>query len=365
MAQRPVVFDKARFHLDSVRSHGLDDRQAYVHGGMFFGWAVDRGLVLPWVEDADPDAFAAYRRREITGPALFASVDGAVIDDQFTDEGLAFVATYFDLRTGAFLGDWTQTMAAGLPSEFHVADTWDNAAKFAAMVDARHAAWRATWDTAQGRLDLRRDAAETPELPASLVLPAVPITSGVVLPQGPLGIRAVRPASQRAVDRALAGDRRLWLVTVRRPGKVPDPGPGDLVETGVVAEIVTVTPAVDRPGARDLVLQCVARAELVGWIDAAELVARVAVLPEPEPTEDEQLVVDEVRLLAVDVARRRAERGEAPGNLALSATLHGAALLDAIARDLQASRQELLTVLEAPELGIRAEVVRSMLEREP
>ena len=146
MTDKAVVFDKAAWHLDTVRSHGLPDEQASVHSGLFFAWAVDRGLTLGWLERHTPEAFSGFRARRISGAELLRAWDGAVLDDMFTDEGLAFVAEYFDLRSGAFLGDYLRTLAEGLPSEFHVADSPENAATEIALwfTKAELVAWTGT-----------------------------------------------------------------------------------------------------------------------------------------------------------------------------------------------------------------------------
>lgn len=366
MAQHPVVFDKAKAHLDSVRALGLDDHQAYVHAGLFFGWAVARGLVAPWVERGAEEAFAAFRAGALTGPDLLYAVDGALIDDQFTDEGLAFVATYYDPRTGAFVGDYLRTLCAGLPSEFHVEDSRANAETLGAVLDERFAAWRASWDAARGRPDLRSDRGPAPRdgLPATFVAPVIPITSGIPLPHGPLGIRAGRAGTVRAVERALGADRRVVLAPVAGLANRVEPTADHVGAFGVVAELDTVTDADDRPGAKDVLLQCVARVELTGWRDRDALIALVALLPEPEPTDDDLAAIDTIRHRIADVARRRAERHEPPGLLALGAVLEPAALLDVVARELLATRSELATVLEAPDLATRIEVVTALIERE-
>jgi Lon protease-like protein len=363
MTDKAVVFDKAAWHLESVRSHDLPDEQASIHSGLFFGWAVRRGLTQRWLEDRTPDAFARFRAGEIGGPALLRAWDGAVLDDMFTDEGLAFVAEYFDLRSGAFLGDYVRTLADGLPSEFHVEDTAENARRLDEVLDRRFAEWRATWggDRPDLRIGLEDVGAEP--LPAVLVAPVMAVTSGVPLPSTPLGVRASRPGSLGAVERALAGERRIVLLPLASPGRKSDPGPADLSDHGVVADVRSATRAEDRPGSKDVLLQCLARVEVRGWREG--LTAEVAVLPEPEPTAEDVLKLEEVRLTAADVVRRRGERGEPPGLLALAAAMHGAALLDVVAGELVLTREERLTVLEAPDLATRAEVVLTALSREP
>ena len=38
------VFDKAKYHFESIEEAGLDEEQAYVHNGMFFAWIIKNDL---------------------------------------------------------------------------------------------------------------------------------------------------------------------------------------------------------------------------------------------------------------------------------------------------------------------------------
>jgi Lon protease-like protein len=368
MSELAVVFDKAAWHLDSVREHGLPDAQAYVHGGLFFGWVVDRGLHAAWLEQSTPEAFARYRKREITGPELLATWDGAVLDDMFGDMGLAFVVSYFDPRSGAYFGDYIQEIAKGLPSEFHVPDTAESAARVAALLDRRFAEWRASWDPASGRPELRRTSeraapSEPSEVSGSLELGIIVVTAGVVLPGGPLGVRVGRPGSRAIVEQAASSHRLLGLLGSKRGRKV-EYSPDDLLEIGVVAEILTKVVPEDRPDALDITLSCLKRMEVEDWADEEALIAKVRVLEAPEPTEEELGRLEEIRHLSANVVRQRTIRGEPPGMLALAMAQQGAALVDLVARELLLSREESLTVLESPELGPRIDVVVGALTRE-
>lgn len=352
------MFDKARYHLDAARAEGLDDHQANVHAGLFFGWAVSRGLVAAWVERGVEAAFAAFRRGELTGPALFAACDGALLDDQFTDEGLAFVAEYYPLATGEFLADYQRALCGGLPSELHVPDTAASAERLAPVLDARLAEFRARWD--QARPDLRADRAPVDDAPPD-VLPVVPVTTGVALPLGPVGIRIGRADTLLALDAARAG----WVVLVPTltPGRRERVTADELLDVGVFAKIERVTPAEGRPGARDVVLQCHDRATIEAWVGHAPLTARLARMDDP-PLDPEVLErVDLVRARAAAVVRSRIDRGESPGQLALAAAAAPAALVDLVVRELPASREEALTVLLAPDLDTRLAVAEDLLLR--
>lgn len=365
MSERAVVFDKAAWHLASVREAGRPDHQAYVHGGLFFGWAVDRGLHAPWLEQNTPDAFARYRAGEITGPELLARWDGAILDDMFGDVGLAFVASYFDPRTGAYFSDYLQEIARGLPSELHVPDDAESRGRVAQLLDRRFAQWQQEAGLAPGRPDLRggREAAER-EIPQRLTAGAISVTSGVPLPGGPLGVRVARPQSVENVRRALAGDRYVALL-LAPPGRARSYDPSDLLETGILAEITRAASPDDRDDVIDIGLSCLARISVDGWRDEEALVAELTVLPEPEPGPEDLGRLDSLRDLCADVVKRRLSRGEPPGTLALAAAHRGPRLVDLVARELLLQREEALIVLEAPDLATRLDVVLGALLREP
>ncbi len=357
------VFDKAAYHLETVQEHGLDARQAYVHGGLFFGWAVSRGLTQGWLEDNTAMAFAQFRDRQITGPELFAQWDGALVDDLFTDPGLAFVCTYLPFKTGQYLDDYTRTLVGDLASEYHVQDTWENFDRLGAVLDARHAHWRATWDPSAARTDPRATA-RAPRIPSGTVaLPVLAITRGVPLPVGTLGVRAGRPSSLSAVAQGEAAGGWLALVPVCDPGAQAEPGADALGEVGVLARIDKVTTAEDHPSKRDVLLSLVARVEVLDWVDRAKLLATTRVEVAPRVSDDDRPAIEALRHGAAAQLRARMGRSEAPGWMALAPALDGSALIDAIARALDLTRPELLLVLEAPVLATRAEVVAAGLAR--
>jgi Lon protease-like protein len=365
MAEQAVVFDKAAWHLDAVRERGLPDHQAYVHGGLFFGWAVRRGHVQRWIEERTPDAFAAFRAGTLTGPGLLARWDGAMLDDMFTDEGLAFVSEYFDPRTGAYFSDYLARVAKGLESDYHVADDAVSAAAVDALLDERFAEWRVTWDPAEGRPNLRVDLESADEpVPDVLRAPVLTTSTGVALPHGPLSLRATRKDSVVAVDRALQGDRLLLLVAPETPGRVADPAPADLLDVGVVARVTQAKPSPDKPGSRDVVLQCLHRVELDAWETKGGLTARATRVPAPEPEPEELELLASVRKLASAAVKARAVRGQSPGTLGVASVVQGEALLDVIARELMLSREERLIVLLSTDLSERARTVIDALSRE-
>lgn len=365
MSEQAVVFDKAAWHLDAVREQGLPEHQAFVHGGLFFGWAARRGLVQAWVEERTPDAFAAHRRGELSGAGLLAAWDGAILDDLFTDEGLAFVVEYFDPRTGAYFSDYLGTIAAPHGGDYAVPDDATSAAAVDALLDRRFAEWRATWDPAAGRPDLRVSLSAVDEVPPDTLSAPVLVTgSGVALPGGPLSLRATRPDSVVAVDRALARDRYLLLVAPAGAGRVTEPTPDALLDVGVLARIEQAMPTPDKPASRDVVLQCLHRVRLDGWEGRGSLTARGQRVILPPLSADDEEVLAVVRKLASAAVKARALRGMSPGTLPLAAVAEGEGVLDVVARELPLTREERLIVLLSEDLQERAATVVEALRRE-
>jgi hypothetical protein len=138
------VYDKAKWHYGADNfGRDLAPEQGFVHTGLFLGWLILHGLVdMVELADEAPE-IDEVRRRERTGPELFQSMDGVLLSTMLTDEGNAFAAAYFDFDHGGYLLDYEAGLGVGLPSLYHVADTWENYDRLAAVVDRRYAAWQA------------------------------------------------------------------------------------------------------------------------------------------------------------------------------------------------------------------------------
>lgn len=143
MSNSIKVYDKAKYHYESDDFPGdVSADQAYVHTGFFWGWLMDHGLVGDEMKGDLADVLERFRRREITGPRALALVGGALVSDMLSSEGVHFADAYFDFEKGDFLKDYADVLASGLPSQYHVADTWENYDKIKRRVGARYADWK-------------------------------------------------------------------------------------------------------------------------------------------------------------------------------------------------------------------------------
>jgi hypothetical protein len=137
----PVVFDKAKWHSDGEFPEDLDEDQAFVHTGLYLGWVIDNHLFSEEFADDMQNEIGQFKSRKLTGPEVYAACDGVFIDDQLSEDGLAFTTEYFDFENGKFLKDY-EKLFPGLPSMYHVQDTWENYNKLKPVIDKRYAAWK-------------------------------------------------------------------------------------------------------------------------------------------------------------------------------------------------------------------------------
>jgi hypothetical protein len=146
MDRRPFVYDKAKYHYDGDFPEDLPDEQAFVHTGLYLGWIIDRDLYSDFFREEDGEAIARFKAREITGPDVYEAWDGCLIEDMLSDEGNAFSRHYFDFERGRYLRDYEELLCPGLPSLFHVPNTWESYDHLKPRIDQRYAEWRGRRD---------------------------------------------------------------------------------------------------------------------------------------------------------------------------------------------------------------------------
>ena len=103
-------------------------------------------------------------------------------------------------------------------------------------------------------------AARAPDAAPAALLPVMPVRDLVLLPDMTVPLFAGRPKTLRAIERAMVGDRRLFVVAQRR-GADDDPSRDDLHEIGVIAQILQTLPLPG--GSMKVVVQAERRARLV------------------------------------------------------------------------------------------------------
>jgi hypothetical protein len=82
-------------------------------------------------------------RREATGrDLLYSALDEKFFTQLLSPEGQAFTKDYYE--SNGYVNDYDQVLGGQLETLYHVADTWDNYDRIAAVLDARFEAWKNT-----------------------------------------------------------------------------------------------------------------------------------------------------------------------------------------------------------------------------
>jgi len=141
--EEATKYDDASWHYGGNFPKGLPNEAGATHTGMFVAWAVLSGLGGSMHTEDFPENIPRLQSRSVTpGRFLLEACDGKFTDEDLNDEGNAFAREYFDLERGSFLADYEGTLAGGLPSTYHVPDTWDTYDRLRPILDRRLAEWR-------------------------------------------------------------------------------------------------------------------------------------------------------------------------------------------------------------------------------
>lgn len=136
------VFDKAKYHWGGDFPSDLPRVQAYVPGGMYVAWCALNELLSEqtrrdFAEDCD-----ALLARARSPCSLYRAFGGVFTDSHLNESGVAFAKAHFDFDVGDFLDDFIATLAADLPSAYHVADDWGSFDRLRQVIDQRFHDWK-------------------------------------------------------------------------------------------------------------------------------------------------------------------------------------------------------------------------------
>jgi hypothetical protein len=139
-----MAHDRADWHYGGDYPKDLPPEAGGTHIGMYLAWAISRGLEGEFHRENSADALAAVRNREITGREFLTTMcDEKFWEEDLGDIGNAFTRDYYSSKTPpSYYDDYGECLGGGLPSLYHVEDTWENFDKVAAVLDRRFADWQ-------------------------------------------------------------------------------------------------------------------------------------------------------------------------------------------------------------------------------
>lgn len=138
----PHVYDKAKYHHETIHQHGLSEEHAANHTVIFLRWLIEHGMMSDLFEREGPDILRRFRAGEATIHQLYDWWDCCLINDMLSEEGNVFALHYFDFDRGRYLRDYVAALQGTLPTEFHVDYTEDNYQRMRQIIDRRYEGWK-------------------------------------------------------------------------------------------------------------------------------------------------------------------------------------------------------------------------------
>ncbi len=138
----PVVYDKAKYHYETIEQHGLSKEHAGNHTVMFLRWMIERQLMSTLFEEEAAEILIRFRAGKASIHEVYEWWDCCFIDDMPSEEGNAFAMHYFEFERGRYLRDYTETLQGSLPTEFHIDYTEANYQKMRQVIDRRYDEWK-------------------------------------------------------------------------------------------------------------------------------------------------------------------------------------------------------------------------------
>lgn len=141
MDNPPFVYDKAKYHFESVEKAGLPEAHAYHHTAFFFRWLIEKNLMSEFFISECSEPLQALKSGESSVIDIYEWWDCCLISDMLSDQGNAFARSYFDFDHGQYLSDYAKVLQKELPSEFHVEYTEANYQAIKPVIDSRYGQW--------------------------------------------------------------------------------------------------------------------------------------------------------------------------------------------------------------------------------
>ncbi|MFF2908335.1 hypothetical protein [Paenibacillus sp. NPDC057934] len=138
------VFDKAKWHYEGDFPQELDHAQAYVPTGMFITWLLKNDLSSKQSRKEDALEIELVRRDEMTGAQFYRkNWDGVLSSKELSDEADEFACEYLNIHNDLYMAvDFTNELAAGLPTIYHVEDSLENYGIMEPIITERYRDWK-------------------------------------------------------------------------------------------------------------------------------------------------------------------------------------------------------------------------------
>jgi len=136
-------YDDMSWHSEGDFPSDLSEDAGCTHIGMFWAWALLHELYSKdHAEDFEGAIEQLQKRQTTPGKCLLQYCDGKFTSDELNATGNRFTRAYYDVAKGEYIHDYEFCLAKGLPSTYHVPDTWETYDKLEPIINARFGAWK-------------------------------------------------------------------------------------------------------------------------------------------------------------------------------------------------------------------------------
>ena len=146
----PHVYDKAKYHIESIEQHGLSEEHAANHTVFFLRWLLEHNLMSDFFVTESDGLIDNFRAGRATIHEVYEWWDCCLVDEMLSEEGNAFALSYFDFEKGQYIRDYIKTLQRDLPTEFHVDYTEQNYDLMRVLIDRRYTEWKFRTTTTMG-----------------------------------------------------------------------------------------------------------------------------------------------------------------------------------------------------------------------
>jgi hypothetical protein len=152
--QPNFVYDKAKYHFETVQQHGLPKEHAINHAVFFLRWLIEKRLVSDFFEEETAEILLQFRQSQCSIHQIYEWWDCCLAPEMLSDEGNAFAMQYFDFEKGQYLNDYITTLQQELPTEFHITYNEANYQRLKVVIDSRYKSWSSTTPAVKNRASL-------------------------------------------------------------------------------------------------------------------------------------------------------------------------------------------------------------------
>lgn len=135
------VYDKAKYHFETVQQHGLPKEHAMNHAVFFLRWLIENRLVSDFFEEETAQRLDLFKQNQCSIYQIYEWWDCCLVSEMLSETGNAFSMHYFNLEKGRYLDDYKVTLQQNLPTEYHIAYNEANYQQLKPVIDRRYEDW--------------------------------------------------------------------------------------------------------------------------------------------------------------------------------------------------------------------------------